>query len=254
MRHSALWGRGLLGLASLAVLAGFSAFIVARMATTGPSPAVAGDEPVMPGPDVTPEPGSVPDTSRPFWFVPYENAERQKPRYDQVINGIAIGPSVPEPAQQACLREETPDAADVAASRVAFRPRWLPDGSLLDHERTAACGGVAVLFQQRFYVPPDESADADIRSGRKTYFEVGHGGGFTIRRELLSEPYARSDLASERWTATKVAGRPAAIAKPMLEGFGESSVVVWDDGVQTTIEADGLTVDDILRIAEGLFE
>lgn len=35
-----------------------------------------------------------PDTTQPFWYTRYLNEDAAKPRFDQVVNGIRVGPTV----------------------------------------------------------------------------------------------------------------------------------------------------------------
>ncbi len=70
----------------------------------------------------------------------------------------------------------------------------------------------------------------------------------------LVEPSVRIAIPAERWSAGTIAGHPAAIARPILaNGLGQTAIVVSDNGVVTTIQADNLTLDELQRIANGLF-
>ncbi|MFN0096436.1 MAG: hypothetical protein ACKVVT_16880 [Dehalococcoidia bacterium] len=247
--------RGLRNLGALALIGAVGFFGAQWAFDGGAARADLGPDPQMPGPEVTPEVGSRPDYSKPYWFVPYQNAENQKPRYDQTVNGIPIGPTVLQPEQQPCLAEGEARIAstDDNRSSVGLKPSFLPKGAVLEESLASACGATVIAVSNRYFVPPEHESEHKLRNG-KAWGDVKHGAAFTIVRE--SKPFAalQSSLPSERWHAVTIAGRPAAVAGPMLaEGLGEAHLVIWDDGIQTTLEAIMLTEAQLVKIAEGLY-
>lgn len=53
-----------------------------------PSRAADGDPATLP--DGTPVPGTTPDTSQPFWWVPYQNAGNLAKKFEGERNGVRI--------------------------------------------------------------------------------------------------------------------------------------------------------------------
>ena len=95
--HGRLW---LIALAASVVgILGTAGFIVGRWAASNSAsadPLVPADQggslnQAPPGPNETPIPGSTPDRTRPYWYVPYENQDRLAPKFHGTINGIEVG-------------------------------------------------------------------------------------------------------------------------------------------------------------------
>lgn len=244
------------GVFAIVLVVAGAAFFASRWAAGNGSAAAEPPDAVMPGPDVTPVPGMAPDYSKPYWYVPYQNLENKAARYDQVINGIPIGPTVKQPEQQECLRaarEPGAAARQATISGLSLRPGYLPPGAVVEESLTTSCGAETVSLFQSYFVPPVEDSEAQLRAG-KNWAAVGHGASFTIFRETTLFPSVQSGLPSARWHAATVAGRPAAAAGPLLaEGYGESEIVIWENGVQTTVHGVMLTLSELTQIAEGLY-
>jgi hypothetical protein len=183
-----------------------------------------------------------PDTSQPGWYRPYLEAERGKPRFDQVVNGITVGPTAFARGVPTCPQglEDAP-VTRAAGTPLQVEPAYLPEGAREDGDAAAVvCQGV-VAAAQRLY-----SVAADPARGSR-------GGRFSIVR-WRGEPRAPVTIAAERWTAGAVGGRPAAIATPILPiGLGESAVVAYSDGIVTVVQAANLPIEEVRRITEGVF-
>ena len=247
--------------AAVAILTLLSGFFLARNfsdgETAGANQAIISDESELPGSDSTPPPGDV-DTSKPGWYTPYENAERAKPRYDQTIAGIRVGPNVDDPGVPNCGSGEARDETDfdfVNKGYLAILPGFLPDRAVLGRHVASVCRGVVVTHVAEYEVVADDDADAQTAGGTP-WEDVEHGGKVTVFRSLASGPvYRTGNHAAERWREVAVAGRPAAVADPILPlGLGRSAIVLWEaeNGVRTIITGTNRTTEELLRIAEAL--
>ena len=244
----------------LAVAVGGAAFVYGR--ETGASDSLASaNSPALPapqslpGPTDLPVPGATPDTTRPGWGVPYRNEDEAKPRFDQELSGIRVGPTVKVSSSGICNAGEaqyTTSAAG-AASPLAVNVQSLPQNANLDRETVIQCKGTVVAVEREYFITPDADAESRIRSGAASWFDVGHGGAIYVFKGYKEFPVQDSKIAAERWSAGTVGGRPAAIARPILDGgFGNSMVVVWDEARKVQVVVTGIEVrlETILRIAE----
>jgi len=220
---------------------GDAAVAVDETEQTGPS------EP--PGPDVRPDPLATPDTAADWWYVPYQNEYDEKPRSEQIVAGIRVGPDVER--EWKCTRPK--DSGPDPALRLA--PTHLPTEATLFESREDECAS-----ELEYVIETDPDAARLISSGEKSYFEVNHGGLIEIFR-FRAGPAYESSIASDHWFTGSVAGRPAAIGAPIIDlgtgpfaGMGPSIVIVHEDGILTVVEAENLSLAEILRIAEGVFQ
>ena len=247
------------GVVLLAVAVGGAAFVYGRergasdSLASADSPALPGPQ-SLPGPTDLPIPGATPDTSRPGWGVPYRNEEDAKPRFDQEFNGIKVGPTVKVSSSGICNAGEaqyTTSAAG-AASPLAVSIQSLPKNTNLDLETVTQCKGTVVAVEREYSITPDADAESRVRSGAASWFDIGHGGAIHVSKSYKEFPASDSQIAAERWSAGTVGGRPAAIARPILDGgFGNSRVVVWDEARKIQVVVSGIEVrlETILRIA-----
>jgi hypothetical protein len=59
------------------------------------------------------------------------------------------------------------------------------------------------------------------------------------------------DAAPDRVSAATVAGKPAVLVKPLLDGYDYSTIIMAENFGHTTV-AGFLPLDEIVKIAEGL--
>jgi len=202
---------------------------------------------------------AIPDTSQPGWFHAYQLKEDAKPRYNQEIAGIMVGPDIdrrlcPEPV----LADEI-TKAETSGTPVEVEPDYLPEGAQEDKGGAdfGACEGEPALATRRYQVAPDEEQMRRVAAGELTFFEAQHGSGITVHRRLSVLPRFMLNLPSERMRAGEVNGLPAVLVEPMfIEGYGHSAVIVWDEGtsVLTAVQATDLTLEETIRIAQGVLE
>ena len=182
--------------------------------------------------------------------MPYLEADRRKPAYDQTVNGITVGPSAehrfsvtcqPGTAQQVPIEQ----VDQAAAAPVMIAAKYLPAGAVRFEAVATVCQTpsnqqAVVAVDAGFSIPSDP--------------KIGRRGGVVTVSRWLGAPSATVNIPAERWAAGRIAGRPAAIARPILaNGLGQSAVVVHANGVTTKVQAGWLTLDEVQRIAEGLF-
>ncbi len=234
--------------AVLAVLVlGAAAFGLGRIAGSDDA-ATAQPGPVEPpGPDVTPVPGSTPDTSKPFWYVPYDNANDKLARFDRTINGIQIGPSV-QAAELHC--EASPES-------MRIEPRFLPRGAILsEKDEQAKCGDETYYaLEYQYYVPGDETDNKRITTGEKTFFDADRPRFIQVQKIAQVRPVFRTDYASERFREARIGGFPAVVGPPIFEaGYGRSIILIYDEKnrVLTTLTGTDVSIGEIVAIGEGI--
>lgn len=199
-----------------------------------------------PGPDVTPIPGATPDTTQPWWYVPYENAEARKPRFQGVINGITItgdtvGIDLP------CDTIEVKDLAAVEGTTLAVAPSYLPAGAIADFasrgQTSTFCNGVPASALARYVIVSDDS-------------KWIRGGSITVYRYRAGSARIHIQAPADRWAAGTVGTVPAAVLAPILPdlGLGDSAIVWFQNGVVTVVSGSGIPATEMQRIAEGLLQ
>lgn len=187
-----------------------------------------------------------PDTTKPGWFIPYQDADAVKPRRDQVINGIRVGPTVERTIVDCAPASEVRiPPGDAARDALALIPKYLPAGALPNNAYVARCrlanGSTVSSFVFRDY-----SITADP--------QVKRFGGYLSIQRWRGDAASLSNIPAERWTARTVAGRTAAVAPPILaNGLGRGAVIIYADGIVTAVESTGLPLSELLQIAEGLY-
>lgn len=249
------------GLAVLMFLVALGSFFLVREVTSDP---IASAEPVAPP---TPQPGTpvcgktfgpggevesycLPEPLEPWWYVPLVEQELLKPRADVVINGIHVGPNSVQPGGP-CLKpdpglplEQRVRSADAAAgTELEISPSYLPPKTHLVYGEAGWCSA-------------GESGLARVEK----VFQVGADpnvmrfGGVLIIARVRGERYADSQIAIERLKAGTILGRPAVIGEPITKsGLGPSEVIIAEPFGVTIVRANGLTLDELIRIAEGLY-
>lgn len=188
-----------------------------------------------------------PEEREPGWFLPLLEADRQKPRLDGVVNGIRIGPAIVHDWSKVC--QGFPgwyvDEKEVRGTPLDLTVRYLPQGTVKEAALATKCGpgeGSLILFEMEFSVPGDKAI------GR-------FGGHLEISRSLVVDtPATNLNLPAERARPITVGGHRAVLIGPITDdGFGPSAVVIAEHGRLTRVVADGITEEELLRIAEGLY-
>ena len=69
---------------------------------------------------------------------------------------------------------------------------------------------------------------------------------------IAGPAWGGADVPSDQWSEATVAGLPAAVGTTAMQGFGHSSVVVWDasTGISTAIKALDRPIEEVLKVAE----
>jgi len=231
---------------------GLAIFVVVLMVSCsgGPSaaPGAASAEPptsidtpnprgnqVPPGPDETPIPGATPDRTQPFWYVPYENQDRLAPKFHGTVNGIEVGrASGPAPTcPGASIR---PDFNLIVGTPFELQLGAFPEGvTLSGPPRIAQCPDGHLIW-----------LTFDLL--------VSGGGDITVWR-WADVRWIPQEAPAERWSAGTVAGRPAALLRPLLEHLGQSAVVVVDDETNgsTTLLGSSIGLKFLQQVAEALY-
>lgn len=196
-----------------------------------------------PGPEVTPVPGSVPDTSQPWWYVPYYNADRDLLRTDHLVGDIWIGPGVLadiEGCHNTIATKVNPDV--ITASDISTDiSKIISHGFVAEDIIGITCEGKAVAFEANFTRPSNPN--------------TGDFGGAVKVYRYKGMPAYSTSIPDERWREGRVAGLPAAIAQPILQmGLGSSAIVTYDGSITTIISVDGITDDDLITIAESILK
>lgn len=217
----------------------------------------AGDEPMEPGgstssgeavtpppDDVTPEPGTTPDTSEPFWDIPYRNAEEQLPDFQGDLNGITVG-----------VREgPVPDCGpleyllyDEALGAV--------EGTYFDLDlESLAPGLVPVIETAETMLCADGTPEwhrIELRgSGEEERISITRHLGLTWWPEWASEG---------RWQTGMIERRPAALKDQIIPGLlGGATVIVIDPEIagSTRIKStsDSVTLEVLSALAKELYK
>ncbi len=197
-----------------------------------------------------------PDTTQPFWYTRYLNEDAAKPRFDQVVNGIRVGPTVAYDGAPPCAPGAATLVGAAEANGTPLETPFQPGRGTLQRDDTIACNGALVAHELEYYTAPDPNLDANLRSGRARWETSAHGTALSIYRSLTSAPAWNCGIAADRWYAGSIKGMPAAIARPAHDiGLGVSTIVIWDPkaGVQTTLVATNMTIGQLTAFAEALY-
>lgn len=239
------------------VLAGVAVFIGVYTLRGSDQPIQAGPPPGPPGAGVTPIPGSTPDTSLPFWHIPYINQDNQRPRYSGLLNGFTIDPGWHgKSAYDVCPgtgleAARSPRETVSAPGPLQIEPSVLPGGvsatSFTPLPDAWLCKGEPVQFGWSLSV---EAGTPDVNPG---------GSALYISRIRGREPVIHA-APKERWSTTTVAGSPAIVSSPIVvagdKQFGACFVAVYQEqtDVMTTVLASAANDPFCLRVAEAVLK
>lgn len=246
----------------LAAVALFVAGFIGVKALTGTSPVLGGDPDAIgeratggpinpPGPDVYPEPGATPVTSELWWYIPYENKERDEPKFRGTISGMAFGLDDGSRIQCTALKYDQDGATligddaleAISSSPLALSLQSLPAGVQVFEVKASFCDDGT---------PYSLSVGIEA-SSRLTGVNAG-GTGISVHRLAWSTSWP--NLASEsRWSEGTIGGRPAAFMGPVIGTIGPTMVFVLDEetGGSTRILAHSATLEFVINIAEALY-
>lgn len=195
------------------------------------------------------------DTTQPFWYATYLHEDQSKSRFDQVINGIFVGPTANHYGGPSCSVGEAKAADGAEANGTVLEIIYRDDAGQLQRDDAIQCRGVVVAHEVEYYFEPEANLDSKLRTGQLRWEDAAHGGTLAIYRQFAESPGWTSGIAADRWYPSSIDGRPAAIAKALHEiGLGPSAIVIWDpdSGVQTTLVATNFELDQLIAIAERL--
>jgi hypothetical protein len=196
----------------------------------------------------------------PGWWTTYFNQDAQKPRFNQEINGILVGPGDGlEPTSDVCtgLTPQWTDPEKAKGTVVDFSPSYLPEGvkrAASEPESVMECGGTVFSVLRSYDVPAKYGPDVSPSNPPEW-----SGGNFSIWR-MLSDKHTFPLLgAAERMEPITVAGRAAVLMRPVMPegedyGLGKMAIVIAEDFGLTAIQGGGLPLGEFIKIAEGLYE
>ncbi len=202
----------------------------------------------------TPEYGPTPPVGNqtPDALVAPEQTRAAEPKFDQIINGLHVGPGtqrrvtpcegIPNDSKDIQNRPYSDSRSVALAGGLAIEPKYLPTGTTNDPTRDVAvlCAGTLAMTGRDFYVPADRN--------------TGRYGGYLLVRRSLGEPFALVDLPARDFSPGTISGRMAVLVRPTTsDGFGDSAVVVADPQGVTVLYARGITLAELVNVAEGLY-
>lgn len=259
---------GIAGTLAGVLALGVVGFAIGRQAggDDGLPPAAAAGTPAAPAAAATPAPGTAtaipqapagvdpytglpldPDTSKPLWYVRYQDADRELPRFDGVLAGVRIGPDADKGVDQLprCTKTRWGTLKDIAST-----PLDLPLSLPVQGFKGAHLGWVIVCEDdgRPLEVTVDYAFDPDPAG-------VFRGGGLTVTRSRLEPrngpPAASLWVPAPRMREVEVAGGPAAVAVPILpdHGIGEAALVTYRDGILTVIRG-RVSLEKLLAVAD----
>ncbi len=190
----------------------------------------------------------------------YFNEDARKPRFDQEINGILVGPTAAGPDYSGlCAGPDVElrylPAGSVVGTELDFEPGYLPEGvQALPSPAAVAvrkCGGTVVSVLKYYHVP---SKYSEQHEGVLLW----SGGGFSIWRMLSTIRAFPLSGAAERMEPISIEGRPTVLMRPVMPadvdvGVGDAAIVIAEDFGLTAIQGSGLPLDEFIKIAEGLY-
>lgn len=192
------------------------------------------------GAEVTAE--GPPATRDAFWYrglaADFANASRA-PR---VINGILLGDGSILPRVPVCNGERdwaNPEAA--FGGELDPRPTYLPVGTTgINNLEGMTCDGDPMWAEVTYRVPGGRDWDGRF------------GGDLSVYR-FRGEPQFWLDYPTERLEGGMITGRGAVVSPPLSDdGYGRSAIVIREPWGLTVVRADGITLDELVKVAESV--
>jgi len=204
------------------------------------------------------------DTSDPDWQIPFLEAWKNAPRFDQVINGIAVGPTV-EISGTICGPGTEPRSAkpgDERGTPVEIIPKYVPAGARVlapwtDSGNFVRCGDRMAVSTLHIALAAVDDVDKRVAAG-ESWFQVPHGGLVGIAKWQFrqdAQPKLPAQVPASSWFATSIGGLPAAVARPAVDaGLGQGVVAVWnkETAVMTIVDSRNLSLEELIKVAEGV--
>jgi len=204
----------------------------------------------------TPDPGTTPDTSQPFWHVPYVNQDRERPAFVGTLNGYVIDPAAkgrtgfevcPGTGMEPVRNDVLLDVVS-APGPLRINPASFPEGvSSLTQPDAFLCG--AELGQVSWIL--------HVAAGTPNV-NVG-GSDLTIGR-IRGNDILTHTAPEERWTAVQINGQPAVGTGPIVV-VGEAlyggcflAIHERDSDVLTTVQAGAARLEFCITLAEAVIE
>ena len=198
-----------------------------------------------PGPTVSSEP-ALPtasptiDTTQPFWYLPFLEAEAELGLLDGTVAGVRIGSGLDYGPLGCSVARWEFDVGASAGTPLDVDIREEVEGSTTYQEALVglcADGSVAIA-----------EADFGVADGSPW---SPFGGNVRMFRHT-GAAVASVAIPEIRWSEMDVAGAPAAVAAPILSdiGLGQGAIVTYRDGVLTLIHTTGISLDGLLSIGE----
>lgn len=208
--------------------------------------------PTPPGADATPQPGVTPDTTKPFWYIPYLNQERDLPKFDGTIAGVRVN-STPVGVSGFSIcpgsgLDEVPGTAAIDSARNAGALR-IDDRLLPAYVKSAQVPDVWRC----------EASIADVTwvfSVEQGSPGVDKGGGTVTVLRTKGRSTAATVGSAGRWKEQLIAGRPGLAMTPILvvgdHVLGQCLAASVDEktNVLTQVIATGGTTEFCTAIAE----
>lgn len=195
--------------ATAVVLIGTMTFVLAYSSRGPDAVSRATGEQPTPDPGATPGTSATPDTSQPYWYVPYQDAEKAKPKFEGVLGGAQILSTPAEfDATTLCpsgLWQAPGEALQRASEGVtAIKLPDLPAGIIpLGEPEVWLCGADTVQV----------SWSLEVKAG--TPGVETNGSGLTVTR-TKGERRVFAPASAERWKTIHLATGEAAILLPVI--------------------------------------
>jgi len=167
--------------------------------------------------------------------------EASKPKFEGVLNGIrfyARDAPAEEQRKSPCTdakpeEVQHPDMSAAVGTPMEIVPAYLPAGAEENPPTfgpVVVCKGIVAWVERRWGVP---------------------GGDFNIIRQQ-GERATPIDVPAERLSSATVGGKPAVLVKPLVEGYDFATVYLAEDFGITVVSVFGLSMEETIKIAEGL--
>jgi hypothetical protein len=167
--------------------------------------------------------------------------EATKPKFEGVLNGIrfyARDAPAEEQRKSPCTdakpeEVQHPDMSAAVGTPMEIVPAYLPAGAEENPPTfgpVVVCKGIVAWVERRWGVP---------------------GGDFNIIRRQ-GERATPIDVPAERLSSATIGGKPAVLVKPLVEGYDFATVYLAEDFGITVVSAFGLSMEETIKIAEGL--